>query len=498
MTAKTRKPILLAVVLTANVVLWAIPSNVVQLIARDRHVILGRYSREHFVWILVLLVASLIALYIGLGPAARQKRRAFQVTALFVIGLPLLFVLDLVLTIPPAISNPVYIFDGLAYHRPPGSQQVITFTDSPAAHRTFPNAPADAGYGTVTCTFTVDSRGYRNRIDHQQCDILVLGDSFAEGSRVSDDQTWEARVAERTGLRICSLGMSGYDPQHYLAALRKHGPELRPRLVIVMIYEGNDFRSAEWVENPEDYKLPFGKIVQYYIHSSRVLTAIDGFMCQTLGAINAHGPVPHEQIISWLPLRIDGNDGPTYYAFSTKRMTRHYVAPDEFRDDDDYKTTVRILNEIRAECRSLGAELLIMYAPDKPHVVLPLVADSLPAEQVHAFASLRLDDLPDPDAFLKELLERLPSKEAVMREYCQTEGIAFLSTTQTLRESAGLGHRVYYTYDQHWTPLGHEAVARLAHEYLQTPVAKALLDRSVDAAAEPTVRPASAPIPADE
>ncbi|UCG32994.1 MAG: hypothetical protein JSU68_15190, partial [Phycisphaerales bacterium] len=333
MTAKTRKRILLAVVLAANLVLWAIPSNVVELIARDRHVILGRYSREHFVWILVLLVASLTALYIGLGAPARQKRRAFQVAAVFVIGLPLLFLIDLALTIPPAISNPVYIFDGLAYHRPPGSQQVITFTDRPAAHRTYPNAPADGGYGTVACTFTVDSRGYRNRTDHQQCDILVLGDSFAEGSRVSDDQTWEALVAERTGLRICSLGMSGYDPQHYLAALRKHGPGLQPRLVICMIYEGNDFRSAEWVENPEDYKLPLGKILQYYIHSSRILTAIDGLMCQRLGAINARGPLRHGEIISWLPLRIDGDGGPTYYAFSTKRMTRHFVTPDEFRDD---------------------------------------------------------------------------------------------------------------------------------------------------------------------
>ena len=42
-----RQKIWLAVVIVTNLLLWIIPSDVVELIARDRQTLLGRYSRGH-------------------------------------------------------------------------------------------------------------------------------------------------------------------------------------------------------------------------------------------------------------------------------------------------------------------------------------------------------------------------------------------------------------------------------------------------------------------
>ena len=498
MTPSAQKRLLLMVVLLANLILWVIPSKVVELIARDRHVILGRYSREHFTWILFALIASVIALYIGLGSAARKKKRAFQVLATLLIGLPLVFVLDLALTITDPDSRPAYVVEGLAYHRRPESQEVTIHLDRPTARRSYPRAPAEAGFGRTECTLTADQRGYRNQTDEDHYDVVVLGDSFAEGSQVSDQQTWPVLLARRSGLKVYNLGMSGYDPQHYLAALQKYAPALKPKLVICLLYEGNDFRSARWVENPEDYRLPAGRIVQYYIRHSRVLGAVDGLMCGLLGAVNADGDVPGGEILSWLPLRIEGGGQATYYAFSPKRMVRHYVTEQEFRQDDDWKTTVRILGEMRKVCDSMGAALLMAYAPDKPHVTMPLAEATLPAEQVRAFAALKMKQLPEADAFLEALLARLGSKEAVTHEFCQTEGIPYVNTTTALRDLAARGRQAYYTYDQHWTPLGHQVVAKVVHDYLQGPLAAALSDTAGAEGQKATIRPASAVLPAGE
>ena len=59
-----RQKIWLTIIIVANLALWIIPSDVVEQIARDRHVLLGRYSRAHFSGIVGLLVFSVISFYV--------------------------------------------------------------------------------------------------------------------------------------------------------------------------------------------------------------------------------------------------------------------------------------------------------------------------------------------------------------------------------------------------------------------------------------------------
>jgi hypothetical protein len=496
MSTTNAKRFLILTACLANLVIWAVPSRVVQLIARNRQVILGRYSREHFTWILIVLIVSAMSLYVGLGRAAGRRKRSFQLLAVVLIGLPVVVLFDAVVTLVAVRSHPPYVLEGLAYHRPPRSTKVTSYQDRPASLCSYPDAPD--GFGTLECTLTIDDRGYRNRTLVDRCDVLVLGDSFAEGSRVSDDQAWPVLLAERSGLAVYNLGMSGYDPQHYLAALQKYGPVLRPELVICMLYEGNDFRSAKWVENPDDYRPPFGKVLQYYVRHSRIIGALDGLMTGVLGALNADADVPGIEVLAWLPLRIESGIGATYYAFTPKRMVRHYVTKEEFREDEDWKTTARILGELKRTTHDIGAELLIAYASDKPHVMMPLAAERLPAEQVRGFAALREDNLPEANVFLANLLARLGSKETVTREYCLEEDIFFVSTTAALQARAGRGEQVYYTYDQHWTPVGHEVVADVLYAYLQGPLAGIFEESPTGERKEPRVRPASASGPRGE
>ena len=52
-----------------------------------------------------------------------------------------------------------------------------------------------------------------------------------------------------------------------------------------------------------------------------------------------------------------------------------------------------------------------------------------------------------------------------MRQWCERHGVPFCSITADLRQRASEGEQVYYTYDQHWTPDGHEIVAETVYRF---------------------------------
>ncbi len=54
-----------------------------------------------------------------------------------------------------------------------------------------------------------------------------------------------------------------------------------------------------------------------------------------------------------------------------------------------------------------------------------------------------------------------------MKNFCQQQSIEFVSLTWPLRQEMTNGTQAYFTYDQHWSPAGHEIVARTLGDYLK-------------------------------
>ena len=454
-----RQKIFLGVVVLINAALWIVPSNVVELVARDRHTLLGRYSREHLSLNLVVFVSSLIGLYIDQARAGKRRRRGFQVAAVLLTLVPLALVADFVLRAPH--PHP-YVFDSPAYHRRPNDVFTVGFADRPQAARTYLDAPP--GYAFVQCAYHTDARGFRNGRTVQQCDILVLGDSFAEGSKVSDEHVWPVVLERLLGRPAVNLGMSGYSPAHYLASLREYGVRLSPQVVLCLVYEGNDFRSS----NPgaEAQKRSVSKRLNRYFKQSPIRTAIDDSLIKAFGPVGSRRKLPALDMLSWLPLSVPQGPGARRYAFAPKDMLALGVEEDAFRAGEVWKSSAGVLGEMKKECASAGARLVIVYAPTKAHVTLPLAQERLEPDEVHAFAALRSDHVPPPAKLLDVVFARLPSKRNVVRDWCRGERIAFVDTTDSLRAAALAGRQVYYTYDQHWTPEGHEVVAAVVAEFL--------------------------------
>lgn len=450
----TRQNVLLAVAL-ANALLWIIPSNVVELVARDHHTLLGRYSRTHFAWILGMIPISAITLYIGLAvrPAVR-KIRSFRVLASLLIVAPVIVVGDWILRLE---RGDHYVGESLAYHRPPNQVFEESYHDRPEALRTYANAPE--GFGRVECTLQTDRRGYRNRTDLEIYDAVVLGDSFAEGSGVTDGDSWPDKLSQASGLSVYNLGMSGYAPQHYLASLVEVGLALHPKTVFCLLYEGNDVRSARVTNRPESR-------ADRLFKSSPLRQKLDDLIVDTFAPIGAQRELKELEMLSWLPVSLSAEGAGPHYAFAPKQLLSLYVDAETLVNGKRWKATTEILRDMNARCVAAGAELVLVYAPTKAHVVLPLVADQLPAEKVHAFAALRAKNpLPPPQRFLQTLPDKMDAYETIAQRWCDEEGIDFVSLTPPLRKAIATGRQIYYTYDQHWTPVGHEVVAQVVARY---------------------------------
>jgi len=75
--------------------------------------------------------------------------------------------------------------------------------------------------------------------------VLSVGDSFCFGHGVSSSETYSSLLQERLaakspGLQVINMGVPGYNTRNVLAQLRSDGRKLRPDLVLLGLYVGND------------------------------------------------------------------------------------------------------------------------------------------------------------------------------------------------------------------------------------------------------------------
>lgn len=462
--------------LVAQAVAWAVPSNVFELIAREQPVLLGRYSRSHFYWLLGLLIATPVVLYVAsAGDAARLRRRTLRLLLVFAALLLAFVPADVVMR---WLMPPNYVLDAAAYHRTPGLTLRTEHDDVPAPGIVYPNA--GPGYGVVRCTLTTDRFGFRNPQNRDEYDLIALGDSFTEGSRVSDDQTWPARLERLTGAAAGNFGMSGYSPARSLAALRTVGLGCRPRVVLLLLYEGNDFRATETATEVPTIGL------KTILRSSPLLVALERGIVRVMAGLNATPTDELRDRLSWLPIEIRGGERPRYYAFAAKQLNELFITAEEYAASRSWQVARQVLADVREECRTAGARLVVVYAPVKARVVVPLVIDRLPIDKVRDFVAVRSRrSIPTGGEFVARLRDGLGAIEEVVRDRCERDDVAFISLTGALRRETAAGRQLYYSYDQHWTPIGHDVVA--------TEIRARLIDMRI----LPLRAPAGASAPAD-
>ncbi|WFU51031.1 SGNH/GDSL hydrolase family protein [Sinorhizobium terangae] len=95
-------------------------------------------------------------------------------------------------------------------------------------------------------SYTADRYGFNNPDDvyNHPLDLMLLGDSFVEGFCLPPGEDLASRL-RAGGLSTASIGIRGSGPLVELATLGRFGKIFRPRQVMMVFFEGNDWENLE-------------------------------------------------------------------------------------------------------------------------------------------------------------------------------------------------------------------------------------------------------------
>lgn len=303
-------------------------------------------------------------------------------------------------------------------------------------------------------TITINSQGYRGREfgpeKHGRFRILAIGDSFTFGYGVEDNESYPARLEQilgneyhMEGIEIVNAGFAaGYFPDTYYLFLKERGLKLRPDLILIGFFIGNDIdhRNASehrWVNTDRD-GLPLrimsvegevedGRWVRRHKQAVyRIPVLRNSHLFQLL--VSAGKGV--SRIVQGEEARLADSSNPFMYEATYQERTDAAVR--------QVQTLFRAMAALAAKAR------------------IPLVVLMIPArEQVY----------PDKRPSVGNRDRDLEKPQRIFSAFFERERIPYLDLLPHLKgpaREAGL----YFPYDMHWNAKGHDLGARVVAAYL--------------------------------
>jgi hypothetical protein len=132
---------------------------------------------------------------------------------------------------------------------------------------------ADSSYW-ARHNIAINQDGFRSpafaNVDSNKKKVLFIGDSFAWGKSAQPiTNCFVDLVRRETGLEVINLGIPGADPVQYFMLAHKYIPILKPDVVFVMFFMGNDLML-------EDRKVMEGHSFCYATNAGMLFADIDG------------------------------------------------------------------------------------------------------------------------------------------------------------------------------------------------------------------------------
>lgn len=95
-------------------------------------------------------------------------------------------------------------------------------------------------------TYVSDEHGFNNPMGSfgfSGIDVLLLGDSFANGACVKREAGFAGQLRKISGKKVITLGRGGNGPLTEFASLKEYGSTLKPKYVLWIYFEGNDLED---------------------------------------------------------------------------------------------------------------------------------------------------------------------------------------------------------------------------------------------------------------
>ena len=280
-----------------------------------------------------------------------------------------------------------------------------------------------------------DHNGFRNDQDYTQADIAVIGDSFVEAAILPREQSLVQLIEDRLGHTAVNLGQIAYGLRQELEVLERYALPLKPKLILWVLFGGNDLRDIGYYEwqlehfDELDKPLPLKRrLFSYNAFSATTKLFRQGFhlvpKTSRDRALNHSGQF----------LRADGVTERVYFGQTTDPWTPH-----------QWQVTIDTLTRANHLSMENGAEFVVIYVPRKFRVY----KDHLKLLPDHSISSWEITTLAE-----------------TLGTWCADNDIHFLDTSPHLEKYVSEGIHPYFIDDVHWNQLGHETATSAITDYL--------------------------------
>jgi hypothetical protein len=294
-----------------------------------------------------------------------------------------------------------------------------------------------------------DKWGFRNAFIPEQPDAVAVGDSFTYGYLAAQVNAWPNVLARETGLTVYNLSMGGWGPAQYLCATKVYAHVLRPRIIIIGLYLGNDILQAALEEYPckvlDVDRIKAGYDVVVDKGDTRYLDTIRTWLSQHSVAYQlAKNTLQGTPLLSkWAIL---GERTEDYFDVKGSLVRRRYEQ-NAVVFTKGIAATINYMHEIRKECRVLTASCYVVIIPTKESIYYTLYGDAMSKDIAHNLREARADDEKATDALLTE--------------FAQTD-LQVVDALHDLLEEAQRGTRLYApTADPHFGLNGYRVLGSL-------------------------------------
>ena len=269
--------------------------------------------------------------------------------------------------------------------------------------------------------------------------VLALGDSMTFGYGVEAEESWPEvlevllRKDDHPDVEVINAGVVAYAPDQQLDQLRELLPRLRPDLVVLGLYPGND-------------------LAEVMLHGSAppMQVSPEGALLEMATESDLH-PNPfglwlstHLRLYSYLRVKV--YRALTVFGFIEKPVLYH---PAYFADalgytdayEENWEVLEGLLEEMAAETRASGARLLL--------AVIPMDVQVSKKYWPH---------FQDLGFTLAPVMLREARPQSRLHRFAAGAGIRMRDLLPVFR--AHTGERLYFDHDPHLTPAGQALVAK--------------------------------------
>jgi len=288
--------------------------------------------------------------------------------------------------------------------------------------------------------FHTDSHGFRNPWPWpEKAEIIAVGDSLTFGFGVKDEEASPsvlARALPRS--RVLNLGLMGACPEQYLRLYETFGAKMRPRVLLVGVFLGNDFHEApgfdRWLKSKAggNYMLSQRPPLRFSLRHPR--QSIKGLLTRYSYLYNLVRVMrTYDRNNSTERRLFPLADGHQLLLFPTRLAQAVTMGQP---DHEEFEEVFRPINRMSALAREDGTHVLVVFQPSKEEIYLPLLGE------------------PAPDA------------GGPLRTALQKQGIDCLDLTPAFRQRARAGDQLFFEADGHPNRLGYALIAEEILTYL--------------------------------